>query len=309
MNKYYLGIDIGSVSLKIVLLNESLKLEKKIYMRTYGQPIQTLKKVFKQLTEYDGKIKICGVTGSGRKLIGAVVNADLIKNEITAHSTAVMHFFPKINTVFEIGGQDSKIIILKDHIPIDFAMNTVCAAGTGSFLDQQAARLNIPIEKFGDYALKSKSEVDIQGRCTVFAESDMVQKQQLGYSKEDVINGLCKAMARNYFLDIAQNKETQAPYMLIGGVAANKGIVKAFEEKLKEKILVPENYEVMGAIGIAILASKQTKKTKFKGFTISEKDLKKTIFRCKDCPNYCEILKIEARGEVTYLGSRCGKYS
>ncbi len=153
-------------------------------------------------------MEICGVgaTGSARNLAGVIVGADVVKNEITAHAVAASTVNPKVQTVLEIGGQDSKIIILRDGVVVDFAMNTVCAAGTGSFLDQQASRLNIPIEEFGGLALRGKSPVRIAGRCSVFAESDMIHKQQLGHNLEDIIGGLCEALVRNFLNNLGKGE-------------------------------------------------------------------------------------------------------
>ena len=152
-----------------------------------------------------------------------------------AHAVASSTLYPEVQTILEIGGQDSKIIILRNGIVSDFAMNTVCAAGTGSFLDHQSQRLGIPIEQFGEYALKSTVPVTIAGRCSVFAESDMVHKAQMGYSKEDIISGLCHALVRNYMNNVGKGKDVQGPVVFQGGVAFNKGIIKAFEDELNVK--------------------------------------------------------------------------
>ena len=191
---YYLGVDVGSVSTNLVLIDENGSLVEAIYIRTQGNPIKAVQDGMKQFSlKSKGELKIKGVgtTGSGRQLAGVIVGADVVKNEITAHAVAALRENPRVRTVLEVGGQDSKIIILIDGVVNEFAMNTVCAAGTGSFLDQQASRLDIPIQEFGNYALKSKNPVRIAGRCAVFAESDMVHKQQLGYKSQDIIRGLC----------------------------------------------------------------------------------------------------------------------
>ena len=163
---------------------------------------------------------------SARYLIKAVMGADVAKTEIIAHAVASTTLIPDVNTILEIGGQDSKIIILRNGIVADFAMNSVCAAGTGSFLDHQATRLGIPIEDFGDYAIRSENAVNIAGRCGVFAESDMIHKTQMGYSKEDIIHGLCDALVRNYLNNVGKGKDIKPPIVFQGGVAYNKGIIK-----------------------------------------------------------------------------------
>ncbi len=186
----FLGLDVGSVSTNLVFLNEKGEVSESVYLRTNGQPIPTIQKGLKQLFNIlPSKTTVMGVgtTGSGRYLAGIIVGADVVKNEITSHAAAASELFPDVKTILEIGGQDSKIILLKDGVVTDFAMNTVCAAGTGSFLDQQAGRLNIAIEKFGEIALQSANPVRIAGRCAVFAESDMIHKQQIGCSLPDIL--------------------------------------------------------------------------------------------------------------------------
>lgn len=251
-----------------------------------------------------------GATGSGRQLAGVIVGADVVKNEITAHAMAALYEMPDVATVLEIGGQDSKIIIIRDGVVTDFAMNTVCAAGTGSFLDQQANRLNIPIEEFGNYALNSKNPVRIAGRCSVFAESDMVHKQQLGYKTEDIIRGLCEALVRNYLNNIAKGKSIEPQVVFQGGVAANSGMKAAFEEALGQEIYIPKNYDVMGAIGAAILAKEaQVVRTQFKGFGISEMSFTADSFECSGCPNHCEVVNIKMdKKTIARWGDRCNRW-
>lgn len=197
---YYLGVDVGSVSTDLVLLDNNMKVVEKLYLRTKGRPIRAIQEGFKILkSKYEGfEIGAAGTTGSGRHIASTLIGGDAVKNEITAHAVAALEIDKEVRTIIEIGGQDSKIIILNDGIVTDFAMNTVCAAGTGSFLDRQAERLDIPIEQFGEYALRSSASVRIAGRCAVFAESDMIHKQQLGYNEADIIRGLCDALVRNY---------------------------------------------------------------------------------------------------------------
>lgn len=311
-----MGIDVGSVSTNVVLLDEHLKIYKKLYIRTQGQPIRAMKegiKTLQQSMEEDYEILGVGTTGSGRQLAAVMLGADIAKNEITTHAVAALHHCPDVKTVLEIGGQDSKIIIIRDGIVYDFAMNTVCAAGTGSFLDRQASRLDIPIQEFGKYALKSTSSVRIAGRCAVFAESDMIHKQQTGQNVEDIINGLCEALVRNYLNNLAKGKEIGSPILFQGGVAANVGIVKAFEKQLGQKVIIPENYNVMGAVGAAILAKEEVRKkrcTDFYGFEVMKKEYKAKSFECKDCANMCEVIEIISDSQpVARWGDRCGKWN
>jgi predicted CoA-substrate-specific enzyme activase len=218
----YLGVDIGSVSSNLVLLDEDGRLVKKVYLRTRGNPIKAIKEGYQEIMENTESIRIVGVgtTGSGRYLAAVILGADIVKNEITAHAVATSYYYPEVRTIIEIGGQDSKIIILRNGIVYDFAMNTVCAAGTGSFLDQQASRLNIAIEDFGQKAIESDQPVRIAGRCGVFAESDMIHKQQMGYPEKDILMGLCEALVRNYLSNVGKGKKIEEPIIFQGGVAA-----------------------------------------------------------------------------------------
>jgi len=315
--KTYLGIDIGSLTCKLVLVNEKNEIIFSSYFRTEGNPIGAIQKglreLKKQIENHNLSIEIAGVgtTGSGRYLAGVITGADLIKNEITAHAKGVRSFVPDAKTVIEIGGQDSKIIILENGVAVDFAMQTVCAAGTGSFLDAQSFRLGIPIENFGEIALKSKNPTVLASRCTIFAESDMIHKQQIGHPTEDIIAGLCQGLVRNFLNNVARGKNIQPPIVFLGGVSENVGLRKAFEEALGQKIIVPPYNTVMGALGAALLVKENLPpKTKFLGFEISDKNIRCTSFQCQGCPNHCEV--IEARIEEKIMarwGDRCGKWS
>jgi predicted CoA-substrate-specific enzyme activase len=314
--KLYLGVDVGSISTNLALINDKRELVNSVYIRTEGRPIDSVQKAVRIMKEdLNGTVDVAGVgtTGSARYLTGLVVGADIVKNEITAHALASLHYQPDIQTIIEIGGQDSKIIIIRDGVAIDFAMNSVCAAGTGSFLDMQAKRLEIPIEQFGDLASESNNAVSIAGRCTVFAESDMIHKQQLGHKTEDIIKGLCEALARNYLNNVAKGKEILPPIMFQGGVAANKGMREAFQKFLNQKVIVPKHYAVMGAIGAAILAqeeiAKHPRKSSFYGWNIPETNFETSGFECDGCPNVCEIVEIKRNGDIiARWGSRCGKW-
>lgn len=316
MQEYALGIDVGSVSTNLVLLDEKKHLVKKLYLSTAGNPIATIKNGLAILQEHlkDAKIYAVGTTGSGRQLASILVGADITKNEITAHATAALSYYPDTQTILEIGGQDSKIIILRNKTVVDFAMNTVCAAGTGSFLDRQAQRLQIPINQFGKIALRSKNPTRIAGRCAVFAESDMIHKQQMGHAIEDILKGLCEALVRNFLSNVGKGKDIRPQILFQGGVAANIGIKEAFEEQLNYNVAVPENYDVMGAIGAAILASdyiiSQQKTTRFLGMDIAVQNYKVKSFECMGCPNNCEVIQLFSDKKLmARWGDRCGKWS
>lgn len=312
---FYIGVDVGSVSTDIAVIDEELKVIDKLYLRTMGNPIKVVQNAFKKLSlKYDNSgISGIGTTGSGRLIASHIIGADAVKNEITAHAVAALSEDKNVETIIEIGGQDSKIIILRKGIVTDFAMNTVCAAGTGSFLDRQAERLGIAIENFGEYAIKATSSVRIAGRCAVFAESDMIHKQQVGYAQSDIIRGLCDALVRNYLGNVAKGKEIQGKIFFQGGVAANLGMKKAFEECLQREIYVPKHYNVMGAIGAAILAKEavsRKQKSNFRGFEIGNSIFQSKSFECNGCHNGCEVVELSDNGcTIGYMGDRCSKWS
>ena len=316
MIQAYLGVDVGSVSTNIVAISPEGEVLSRQYIRTNGQPLECVKNGLKQLQRDLPALDVqgAGTTGSGRQLAGLLIGADIVKNEITAHATATTNFYPEVRTIFEIGGQDSKIIFIKNRMVVDFAMNTVCAAGTGSFLDHQAERLKIPIERFGEMALSSRAEVRIAGRCTVFAESDMIAKQQYGFSKADIIKGLCEALVRNYINNLGRAKALEPPFVFQGGVAANQGIVAAFQKEVGQPIIVPEYYDVMGAIGAALLAKDAIEAsgqvTAFRGFETADMEFAPRAFQCKDCSNNCEVIEVVADGvPVARWGDKCGKWT
>jgi predicted CoA-substrate-specific enzyme activase len=221
---------------------------------------------------------------------------------------------PDVRTILEIGGQDSKLILMCDGIVSDFAMNTVCAAGTGSFLDRQAARLNIPIERMGGYAQNATAPVRIAGRCAVFAESDMIHKQQAGHRMEDIIAGLCEVLVRNYLNNLSKGKRLLAPVVFQGGVARNSGMVAAFERALNTRVDVPTHCDVMGAYGVALLARARREQTqnpsRFRGWQAMQQDYHTQSRNCGGCPNNCEIVEIMTLDtRLACWGDRCGKWS
>ena len=312
---YYMGVDVGSVSTDIALIDNNYELIEKIYLRTKGNPIKAVQEGFKILkNKYeDSEIYAVGTTGSGRMIASAIIGADVVKNEITAHATAALEIDKDVKTIIEIGGQDSKIIIINNGIVVDFAMNTVCAAGTGSFLDRQAERLGLEIGELGDYALRAGNPVRIAGRCAVFAESDIIHKQQIGYTMEDIIAGMSRALVRNYMSNVAKGKEILPKVCFQGGVAANAGIRRALEEALGCDIVVPEYHKVMGAFGAAVLAQElmeeEKKKTRFKGFEAGQDDIRTETFECADCSNHCEVVILRSGGrQIGCFSDRCGKY-
>ena len=308
MIESYLGIDIGSISTKAVVIDINNNILASSYLWTEGNPIEAVKKVLKDLKKqlYNKDVKIVGVgtTGSARKLIGAMVNASIVKNEITAHAIGTLSVYPEVRTIIEIGGQDSKIILIKEGVVVDYAMNTLCAAGTGAFLSSQAKRLGIEVEDFGKMALSSTNPTPIAARCTVFAESDLVHKLQTGNSKKDIVAGLCESVAKNYLNNVTRGKKIEKPIIFQGGVSKNIGVKRAFEKILETDIITDSNGHLMGALGVAILA-KDEEKCEF-DFNVAEKEFTTTAVNCGKCPNKCEIICIKENNKlIDSYGNRC----
>ncbi len=313
-NEIFVGIDVGSVSTKMVVLNaESLDMIDYLYVRTHGEPLSSMRTIMERLAEKQthAVVRASATTGSGRHLAARLINTEIVKNEITTHTLAGVKIMPEVQTIVEIGGQDSKIIIIKDGMAIDFAMNTVCAAGTGSFLDQQAGRLGIKVEDMGEIALSSENPATISGRCTVFAETDMIHKQQIGIPTNDIVAGLCRSLVRNYLASVAKGKHITAPVVFQGGVAANKGLIREFQTQTGFEFHVSPYYGVAGAYGSALLASMvKEEQPKFRGFEMLEKEINIKSFACKKCEEACTVLMLYRDGELlSFWNDRCGKYS
>jgi len=311
----YLGVDVGSISTNVVVIDDQNNLLSKRYLMTAGRPLEAIKKGLQEVGEEVAdniEVVAVGTTGSGRYLTGDFIGADVIKNEITAQATAAIAIDPKVDTIFEIGGQDSKYVSLSKSAIIDFEMNKVCAAGTGSFLEEQAEKLGISIkDEFSHLALSAPCPVSLGERCTVFMESDLVHHQQMGVDKANLVSGLSYSIVLNYLNKVVGDRKVGDYIFFQGGTAFNLGVVAAFEKILGKKIVVPENHDVTGAIGAAILAREEqiNGKSNFKGFDLSKRGYELTSFECKRCPNRCEIKRLKVKGERPLLyGSRCERF-
>lgn len=314
----HLGLDIGSLSTNVVLIDDENRVIARRYLPTASNPLKAIRLGMSEIFEDVGDrviVKSAGTTGSGRYLTGDFIGADLIRNEITAQATAAIAFDPEVDTIFEIGGQDSKYISIDNGVVVDFEMNKVCAAGTGSFLEEQAEKLEISIiEEFGEMALAAKKPADLGDRCTVFMESDLNAFQQKGVEKDNLVGGLAYSIVHNYIQKVVQKKRVGNHILFQGGVTNNKAVVAAFEKVTGKQIHIPPHFDVTGAIGAAILAreyvQKNNLKTRFKGFDISKTPYTVDIFTCKACSNQCQIRRVKITGEENplYYGGRCEKY-
>ncbi len=311
----YLGVDVGSISTNVVVIDKDMRVLAREYLMTAGRPLEAITEGLRRAGQkMAGRVKIAGAatTGSGRYLTGDFIGADLVRNEITAQATAAAAIDPTVDTIFEIGGQDSKFISLKHGAIVDFMMNKVCAAGTGSYLEEQAEKLGISIrEEFGRLALAGKNPVRLGERCTVFMESDLVHHQQRGAAKEDLVAGLSYSIVQNYLNKVAEDRPIGKNVFYQGATAANQGIVAAFEQVLGQKITVPPHHDVTGAIGAALLAMRERtwETSRFKGFDLADREYSITSFECQGCANHCEIRQVKVVGEKPlFYGSRCEKY-
>ncbi len=312
----YLGIDIGSISTNLAVIDNSGNLLAKRYLMTAGRPIEAVMQGLSEIGEEVGAgVEIMGVgtTGSGRYMIADYVGADIVKNEITAQATAAAFIDKNVDTIFEIGGQDSKFISLQDGIIVDFEMNKACAAGTGSFLEEQAEKLNISIKgEFQERAFSAKNPCRLGERCTVFMENSLMSNLQKGADKNDLLAGLAYSIVQNYINRVVAGKKIGDNIFFQGGVAFNKSVAAAFEKYLGKKITIPPNHDVTGAIGMALIAKKHmlNSPSSFKGFELSKRPYEVSSFECKGCPNVCEINRVKIDGEkgLLFYGGRCEKY-
>jgi predicted CoA-substrate-specific enzyme activase len=311
----YLGVDVGSISTNVVVIDAGMQVLAREYLMTAGRPLEAITEGLKRVGEkLQGRVRIRGAatTGSGRYLTGDFIGADVVRNEITAQATAAAAINPQVDTIFEIGGQDSKFINLSHGAIVDFMMNKVCAAGTGSYLEEQAEKLGISIrEEFGALALASEKPVRLGERCTVFMESDLVHHQQHGADKEDLVAGLSYSIVQNYLNKVAEDRPIGDTIFYQGATAANRGIVAAFQQVLGKPVTVPPHHDVTGAIGAALLAMRERtwETSRFKGFDLAQREYRIMSFECTRCPNTCEIRRVEIAGEKPlFYGGRCEKY-
>jgi predicted CoA-substrate-specific enzyme activase len=313
----YMGLDIGSLSTNVVLIDKEHRVVARRYLPTAGKPLEAIQKGLTEIFDEIGEritVLGAGTTGSGRYLTGDFIGADNIVNEITAQAIAAIDYDPTVDTIFEIGGQDSKYISIENGVVVDFEMNKVCAAGTGSFLEEQAEKLNINIvEEFGCMALSSDCPVKLGDRCTVFMESDLNSFMQKGARNENLVGGLAYSIVYNYLQKVVGERRIGNKIFFQGGVTNNKAVVAAFEQVVGKKIIIPPHFDVTGAIGAAILAKRsmsEGQETRFKGFGMRNAAYKVNRFVCKGCTNHCEISRVKIDGEKKslYFGGRCEKY-
>lgn len=314
----FLGIDIGSVSTNVVALDEFGRVIHDVYLRTAGRPIEAVQQGLSEVEQcWGGRLEIRGVgtTGSGRELIAELVGADVVNDEITAHKTGAMHVSTtlggeRVDTIFEIGGQDSKFIAIENGVVVDFAMNEACAAGTGSFLEEQAEKLGISIKgEFARLALSAPAPTRLGERCTVFMERDVTAWLHKGETVPNLLAGLAYSIALNYLNRVVRGRRIGNVIYFQGGTAYNDAVAAAFAGLLGKRITVPPYNGVMGAIGMALIARQwwlaTGARTKFRGYDLSRLEMKTREFVCKACSNYCDIREFTIEGQKSYWGDKC----
>ncbi|MBN1436991.1 MAG: hypothetical protein JW936_07940 [Sedimentisphaerales bacterium] len=321
----YVGIDVGSISTNVVVMDQHQNVLSKAYLMTASRPLEAVKRGLDMVKPDIAdvvEIKGAATTGSGRYLTGDFVGADLVINEITAQANGAAIVDPTVDTIFEIGGQDSKYISLEDGVVVDFEMNHACAAGTGSFLEEQAERLSMNIkEEFANEAFTSTAPIRLGERCTVFMESDLVSYQQQGAERPDLVAGLCYSIVTNYLNRVVAHRKVGQRIFFQGGTAFNRAVVAAFEAVTGKSIVVPNHHEVTGALGAAELARRHmvqrtaenngvAPESSFKGFELSKLTYEVRSFECTHCSNNCEIKEVTIPGsDPLFYGSRCDLYN
>ncbi|XPV77607.1 MAG: acyl-CoA dehydratase activase [Desulfovibrio sp.] len=275
VQRCWLGVDVGSTSTNLVVVDSANKVLGFRYLRTAGNPVQAVTQGLKELGEELGqRVHVCGcaTTGSGRYMISRLIGADVVKDEITAQARAAVEVDPDVDTLFEIGGQDSKYISIQNSAVVDFQMNKVCAAGTGSFIEEQAKKIGIELNSYADIAFKSSAPINLGERCTVFMETSIATHLSQGAALEDVAAGLCYSIVKNYINRVVGQRHIGDRILLQGGVAYNQAIVNAFRSVTGKDVIVPPFFSVTGALGAAILAREEAEEAQslFKGFELTE---------------------------------------
>jgi predicted CoA-substrate-specific enzyme activase len=314
----YLGIDIGSVSTNLVVVDEAGEVVFDSYLRTAGRPVEAVQQGLAELeTAWGDRIRVAGVgtTGSGRELVGEFVGADVVNDEITAHKTGAVHVSASrggapVDTIFEIGGQDSKFISLENGVVVDFTMNEACAAGTGSFLEEQADKLGINIKnEFARLALSSPAPTKLGERCTVFMERDVTGWLHKAEPIPDLVAGLAYSIALNYLNRVVRGRHIGDVIYFQGGTAYNDAVAAAFAAILGRTITVPPYNGVMGAIGMALIARTWHRAvrgvTRFRGYDLTTLEQSTRDFVCRSCTNECDIKEFTIEGQKSYWGDKC----
>ncbi|HEY1406998.1 MAG TPA: acyl-CoA dehydratase activase, partial [Spirochaetota bacterium] len=324
--EYILGVDGGSTTTKVALIDfETNEIVAAHYGRTHGDPVKAVKEclieVRKQLNEQIGnapiRISLVATTGSSREILGVYLETPGVYNEIIAHAYGTTFFQNDIDTIFEIGGQDAKYVSLRNKVPIDYAMNEACSAGTGSFIEESAAGdLNISnVREIGEIAVRAENPLKFGEHCSAFINSDIRKAIQFDASREDITAGIITSIVSNYLNRVVGNRSVGNKIVLQGGVALNKAVPLAFAMLLNKDIIVPPNPELLGCFGVGILAKQKVEEGFLtKGdYTIegmlSSEIIYEREFKCQACDNFCPVRVLSVNGHKYMFGGRCNKYA
>lgn len=311
---FVMGLDVGSVSVKGVIIDSAGHIVRQDYRLSMSRTLETVHAVLESLGTDPLTPQAVAVTGSGRHLVGRLLDADLIIDEITAQVAAALSFSPQVDTIVEIGGQDAKWIRLEDGHVKDFEMNRVCAAGTGSFLMAQARRLGLSMgPQFSESAFAARRPSDLGTRCTVFMESDLVHHQNNGASCDDLAAGVCISIVRNYLDRVANNKPIGSHVLFLGGVAATSAVRAAFEQCTGRRFAIPEFFMVSGAVGAALKASEKLKRGEIQSkrptqIALRQSHIRRDHFTCKGCTNRCRVSRYRSPERVVFQGGLCDRW-
>ncbi|HXR06105.1 MAG TPA: acyl-CoA dehydratase activase, partial [Candidatus Acidoferrum sp.] len=310
-----LGVDAGSTTTKAVLLDPATgDVIASHYLRTQGDPVASLRACLRALADQagNGRIGLIGTTGSAREIVGAYLGTEYVFNEISAHAAGAAHFDSEVDTIMEIGGQDSKYIHLQNGVPTDYAMNNACSAGTGSFLEESAkSDLGVAVSEISNVALRARSPVHFKATCAAFINSDIRAAQQEGHSHDDIVAGLVYAIAVNYLTKVKGPRPVGKKVFLQGGVALNRALGHAFAHQVGRPVVIPPNPELLGALGVALLAMKRSHgpadTADLRGLAAPELE-RVGRFTCRACKLYCGIDRFKVGGRLFPFGGRCSLY-
>jgi predicted CoA-substrate-specific enzyme activase len=311
--RVYLGLDIGSTSTKAVLYSPQEGVLAGFYTRTAGRPVEASQSIMAAMNDLIERknitLRITGAatTGSGRKFSGKIIGADLIIDEITAHARAAVELDPQVDTIIEIGGQDSKFTTLQNGQITFCAMNNVCAAGTGSFIEEQARRLGCGLSEYSARTEGRPSPM-ASDRCTVFMERDLNHYLNAGYSVDEALTAVLHSIRENYLTKVAVENSIGSTIFFQGATAKNRALVAAFEQKLKRPIHVSKYCHLTGALGAALcLADAPLAKSRFRGIDIYKKPIPIQSEVCELCTNHCKITVADIDHEPVAYGFLCGR--
>jgi len=309
----YLGMDIGSTSTKAVLINNQNVVLIGLYTQTAGQPVTAVQALFEAIDNISQKhscefiFEGVGATGSGRKFIGRIINADLIIDEITAHARAAYELNNEADTIIEIGGQDAKFTTMQNGMVTSSVMNNVCAAGTGSFIEEQAVKLGVSLSDYAGRAINTPSPVS-SDRCTVFMERDINNHLTEGYTVDEVLASVLHSVCENYLAKVAVEASIGQSVCFQGATARNQALVAAFEHRLNKPIFVSQFCHLTGALGSAlILAETAVRDSAFRGLSLYLENIPVENEICELCQNNCKINKVTVQGETVAFGFLCGR--